>query len=142
MIDRSSSDDDRYLEEFRAYRIDAGQFHHREHLRVAYTLLANNSLEDAFSQLKGAILGLLNHLGAGTAKYHETMTYAWLLVVHHLMHTGARCASFEDFIRAHPMLLDQRLVNAHYSESLMKSRQAKTRVLEPDLQEIPRHRSK
>jgi len=135
----SSLDDETYLKEFCAYQVDAGEFHHREHLRVAYALLVNNSPERAFSELRTHILGLLNYLGVGTSKYNETMTYAWLLVVHHFMCMTARCKCFDEFIQRNPILLDQRIIYTHYSEALIKSDKAKAQCLEADLEKIPRH---
>lgn len=134
-----SVEDQRYLNMFESYEIDAATFHHREHLRIAYVLVATYGLEAAFVRLKASLLGLLNHLGVGTEKYHETVTYAWLLAVHHFMHMTADSKSFDDFIHRNSLLLDASIMGSHYSQSLLQSPEAKAKFLEPDLDPIPRY---
>src|SRR5690606_23911908 len=110
-----------------------------EHLRIAYVLVATYGLEVAFVRLKANLLGLLAHLGVGTDKYHETVTYAWLLAVHHFMHMTAQSKSFDDFIHRNSLLLDASIMGTHYSQSLLQPPEAKAKFLEPDLDPIPRY---
>lgn len=137
MNHKCSVEDEQYLRLFEAYEIDAATFHHREHLRVAYALIATYGLETAFVRLKASLIGLLTHLGVGTEKYHETITYAWLLAVNHFMHMTKQSKSFDDFIQGNGLLLDPSIMNTHYSHSVLQSPEAKAAFLEPDLEPIP-----
>lgn len=139
MNHKCSVEDQRYLSAFESYEIDAATFQHREHLRVAYVLIATYGLEAAFVRLKASLLGLLTHLGVGTDKYHETVTFAWLLAVNHFMHMTTQSKTFDDFIHRNGLLLDASIMNTHYSKSLLQSPVAKARFLEPDLDPIPRY---
>lgn len=132
-------DDEQYLKSFEAYAIDPATFHHREHLRVAYVLIVTYGLETAFVRLKASLLGFLIHLGVGTEKYHETVTYAWLLAVNHFMHMAKPSHGFDDFIQSNELLLDASIMNTHYSQKLLQSSEAKAKFLEPNLDPIPVH---
>lgn len=139
MNHKCSVEDKRYLSAFETYEIDAAAFHHREHLRVAYVLITTYGLEAALARLKTSLIGLLTHLGLGTEKYHETVTYAWLLAVNHFMHMTKQSKSFDDFIQSNSLLLDASIMSTHYSHSLLQSSEAKGTFLEPDLDPIPRY---
>lgn len=139
MNHKCSVEDERYLSAFETHEIDAATFHHREHLRVAYVLIVTYGLEAAFVRLKASLIGLLTHLGVGTDKYHETMTYAWLLAVNHFMHMTTQSKSFDDFIQRNSLLLDASIMTTHYSRSLLQSPEAKAKFVEPDLDPIPRY---
>lgn len=132
-----SQDDLDYLRAFESYKIDASQFHHREHLQIAYTLLAQKSVDEAYQELKTHILGLLNHVGVGSDKYHDTMTYAWLLAVKHFMEISDLSDGFDMFIEMNAILLDQSIMYSHYSKDLLLSRQARVSFVQPDLEAIP-----
>ena len=142
MKHKPSIEDLNYLNSFQIYKIDASMFHHREHLQIAYTLLAERCIEDAYRELKNNILALLTHLGVGTEKYHETMPYAWLLAVKHFMAISAPCNSFKGFIESNSILLDKTIMSAHYSNQLMSSKLAKEKYVQPDLEPIPLHTEK
>lgn len=139
MNHKCSIEDERYLSAFETYEIDSATFHHREHLRVAYVLIATYGLEAAFVRLRASLIGLLTHLGVGTEKYHETVTYAWLLAVNHFMHMTKQSKTFDDFIQSNSLLLDASIMTTHYSQNLLQSSEAKVTFLEPDLDPIPRY---
>ena len=132
-----SDDDQRYLDRFESFQINPAEFHHREHLRIAYVLIIKYGVEDALRRIRSDILGFLDHLGAGDGKYHETITYAWLLVVHHFMQISGRANNFEAFIQKNDMLLDPSILNSHYSKTLLASGEAKKHYIKPDLDPIP-----
>ncbi|WP_317930242.1 hypothetical protein [Halioxenophilus sp. WMMB6] len=133
----ASSDDQAHLNAFQHYQINAAEFHHRQHLQVAYTLLINYPLAEATLILRAAILVLLNHIGTSPEKYHETLTRAWLVAVNHFMASTPSCQSFAQFINANPQLLDQNIIYQHYSPELIQSAQARTTFVEPDIGGFP-----
>jgi len=137
MYHKCSLDDERYLRSFEAYEVDAATFHHREHLRVAYALIATYGLESAFLRLKEGLIGFLSHQGVGPEKYHETVTYAWLLAVNHFMHMARTSRSFDEFIQRNEVLLNPSIMATHYSRELLQSTEAKSGFVEPDLDPIP-----
>ena len=139
-----STSDLEFLRAFEACEIEADAFDHRAHVRLAYIYLCEEMDEaaknrTAYDRMKRALLVYLNHLGIGPAKYHETITRAWLLAVRHFMSTAPQCDSADVFIQAHPKLLDTRIMLSHYSENALFSDSARAQFVEPDLEPIPKH---
>lgn len=134
-----SSDDRRFRAEFEAGRFPPDRFDHRAHVRLAYVYLAEHDTDEAVTLLRSALRSWLRHHRVDPAKYHETITRAWILAVRHFMETSAGAASAAAFIDAHPLLLDRKIMLTHYSADLLFSNEARARFVEPDLDEIPRH---
>ena len=129
--------------EFRA-AFEAGayapaDFFHRAHVRLAYVYLAESDVEQALERYRAALIGFLSHHGIPATKYHETLTRAWLLGVHHFMHRTPEASSADDFIARNPLLLDSKIMLTHYSADLLFSPQARADFVEPNLDPIPRH---
>ena len=138
---QASVADTRYRDDFEAFRIDPASFHHRQHIRLAYTYLAQLGPDAACARMKAAITNLLTHLGADpAAKYHETVTRAWVLAVHHFMHSDTTPAGSADaFIDANPRLLVQDIMLTHYSRENLFSDTARGTFVPPDRIPIPLH---
>ena len=132
-----SMEDSALLQALTGGRLPAESFHHREHLQIAYALLVKHNLDQAHNKLKAGLLDFLRNNGVDTAKYHETMTYAWLLAVWHFMHRSAPARSFQEFIAKNPILLDKDIMYSHYSRETIGSAAARTKFVEPDLEPIP-----
>lgn len=129
--------------EFRA-AFEAGayapaDFSHRAHVRLAYVYLAESDGAQALERYRAALIGFLSHHGIPATKYHETLTRAWLLGVHHFMHRSPEASSSDDFIARNPALLDSKIMLTHYSADLLFSPQARADFVEPNLDPIPRH---
>jgi hypothetical protein len=114
-------------------------FSHRAHVRLAYVYLADTDLDLALERMRAALIAFLSHHGIPATKYHETLTRAWILAVHHFMHRSPDAASADDFIARNPLLLDSKIMLTHYSAGLLFSDAARAAFVEPDLDPIPRH---
>lgn len=134
---RLSPSDKRFLEDFQACRIEPSAFHHREHLRLAYVLLASMELQKARRHLKEDLLRFLAHHGIDPSGYHETLTGAWLLAVRHFMSQSPSDLDSEGFIEMNPRLLDKEVLLSHYSRDLLDSEAAKAAFLPADIDPIP-----
>jgi hypothetical protein len=77
--------DRRFLEAFENCELSAAEFHHREHLRLAYLYCSLQPADAALAAMRRGLQRFLAHVGAPASKYHETMTAAWLLAVQHFM---------------------------------------------------------
>ena len=135
-----SDDDRRFRDDFEAGRVRKEDFNHRAHVRLAYVYLADHDAETAVDRMRAALLAFLKHHAIDPAKYHETMTRAWILAVRHFMEISTRGSADADaFITANPVLLDAKIMMTHYSAGLLFSADARSRFVEPDLDGIPRH---
>lgn len=108
---------------------------------IAYVyLVETNSTSESVNLVRQALTGLLKHAGVDpSAKYHETLTEAWLLAVHHFMCQTSNATSADDFIDQNSKLLDSKIMLFHYSDDVLFSEAAKTAFIEPNLEPIPRH---
>ncbi len=124
---------------FEAGAFAPADFSHRQHVRLAYVYLVDSDVNLALDRMRAALVCFLSHHGIPATKYHETLTRAWILAVHHFMHRSPDASSADDFIDRNPMLLDSKIMLTHYSADLLFSDAARSGFVEPDLDPIPRH---
>jgi hypothetical protein len=134
-----SMNDREFRMAFEAGAFAPADFSHRAHVRLAYVYLAGSDVETALARMRTALLGFLAHHGIPAAKYHETLTRAWILAVHHFMQRTPDAMGADDFIERNPLLLDAKIMLTHYSTGLLFSDAARAGFVEPDLDPIPRH---
>lgn len=109
------------------------------HLRLAYVYLAQHDADAALQTLRESIQRFLAHHQIDAAKYHETLTRAWLLAVRHSMERAGSTSSADDFLSKSAVLLDSKIMLTHYSKDVLFSAAARERFVEPDKVLIPRH---
>jgi hypothetical protein len=97
-------DDATLLLRFESLELAPGDFHHREHIRVAFAMLRGADFGEAALRFRAGLKRFAAAAGA-PAKYHETLTWAYLALV-------ARCMAERDYpsslalLDARPDLLD------------------------------------
>jgi len=135
------SDDDRRFEaSFSARTVAPAEFTHKAHLRLAYVFLAQDDVDVAHGKIRDAIGRFLAHHQIDPAKYHETLTRAWLLAVRHFMDRAGNTDSAEGFLSRSSVLLDPSVMLSHYSKEVLYSPAARASFVEPDLDPIPQQR--
>lgn len=134
-----STEDARFREDFAAGKVAPADFNHRAHLRLAYVLLCEHDLDSAYGLMRDGIQGFLSVNDVDPAKYHETMTQAWMMAVKHFMMNSSQSRSFEDFAGQHPVMLDPKIMMTHYSHDTLFSPAARAAFVEPDIDPIPRY---
>lgn len=98
-------DDASLLTRFEGLAISPREFRHREHVRLAFAVLARErDLGDAAARYRTALRRFTAAIGA-PGKYHETLTWAYLAIIAQRMHGCNYPSSFE-FLAAHPDVLD------------------------------------
>ena len=117
----------------------ASEFNHRAHLRLAYIYLTQNSTDGSAELMRDAINRFLVHNGVDPSKFHETLTKAWILAVHHLMDRTGNSTSAGEFIGSNSEMLDTKIMMTHYSAEVLFSDEARTAFVQPNLDPIPRH---
>lgn len=139
MRHRCSDDDLAFAAAFESGDIAPDAFSHRDHLRLAYVYLSGTDVDAACARMRTALLGFLGHHGIAATKYHETMTRAWILAVRHFLEKTAATRCADEFIDAHPEMLDPAIMLTHYSANRLFSDAARANFIEPDLDPIPRY---
>lgn len=119
------------LHEFEALEISAPDFHHENHIRVAFEMLETYDFVDACGRYARTIQAMAQKVGV-PEKYNATITFAFMSLV------AERKAEFSQagadaFVVSNPDLLDKSLLGNWYSEERLTSAAAREQFLLPDL---------
>lgn len=133
-------DDETFLSRFEAGTFPLEQWHHREHIKTAYLYLLEHPFETAVERMRTGIRALNAAHGVPdelTRGYHETMTQAWMRLVHVTLCEYGPAPSADEFFEQHPQLAEKKVLRLFYSRERMMSAEAKARFVEPDLAPLP-----
>jgi hypothetical protein len=139
------TEDDTFLAEFEAQRWPLERWHHRDHVKLAYLYLLRYPLAQAGDRLRA---GIKAHNAAHRipeaidSGYHETMTQAWLRLVHLILSEYGPAENADAFADAHPELMEKKTLRLFYSRGRFMTMEAKSRFVEPDLTSLPCNREK
>jgi hypothetical protein len=115
-------------------------FHHEDHVRVAFLYLSHFPPLQALERFSSALKRFAEAHGK-TTLYHETVTWAYILLIRERM-ARARCLqSWPEFRAGNPDLLDRKrdILKMYYQPETLKSELAKQTFLFPDrFEERPR----
>jgi hypothetical protein len=127
--------DAKFIQDFEGFRIPAGDFRHRDHLRVAWWYLQRSEVPEALELTQHAIRRFAEYHGHRT-KFHLTLTELWvrLLAAHVAWHPAG---TFDDFIAENGQLLDKNLPLRFYSPERLYSQKARSKWIEPDIKKLP-----
>jgi hypothetical protein len=127
--------DETFLAAFQAGQIGNHDFHHRDHLRLAWIQIRRLGLERAGDAVALSIRQFAARQGYAD-RYHETMTRFWVRVVA-IGIIRHPTLPFDDLLAAEPHLLDKTLPFTHWSRERMGGDEARRRWMEPDLRRMP-----
>ncbi len=125
--------DDELFDAFASTALPADQFHHEQHVRVAWMFVCHHGMPAALGEFSEAIKRFAAAKGAH-GLYHETITWAFLLII------GERQArrpkpTWPGFAAANPDLLAWKpsVLERYYSKELLMSDLARRSFVMPDL---------
>ena len=127
--------DDAFVAAFFSGQIANQNFHHRDHLRLAWVQIQRLGKVRASEVVTRGIREFATRHGSAD-RYHDTMTRFWLRVVG-IGLSRYPDLSFDGLLEAEPHLLDKSLPFKHWSRATMSSDSAKRAWVEPDLRPIP-----
>ena len=134
------SDDDIFIQQFESCTFPFAQWHHRAHVKLAYLYAVRFGRDVAAQKLRDGIraYNAVNNVpDMPTSGYHETMTMAWLHVIHVTIQVYGPKATADEFFDFHPQLGQKKILRLFYSPELFMSPQAKCEFLKPDLTSLP-----
>jgi hypothetical protein len=121
------------LDRFVDTTLPADQFHHEQHVNVAWLFVRQHGMPEALREFSAAIRRFADAKGA-TGLYHETITWAFLLLI---AERQAACgaASWEEFSARNADLLVWKpsVLSRYYSKELLASDFARRTFVMPDL---------
>jgi hypothetical protein len=123
--------DQDFLHAFESGHLSPADFHHRDHLRLAWLQVNRLGLEAGAAAVAGGIRRFAEAHGHHRL-YHETLTRFWVRIVAH-----ASRSTFAETLEAHPMLLGKDLPLTHWSRETLYGDAAREAWIEPDLAPLP-----
>ena len=126
-------DDSAFLAAFEAATLPEQSFRHRDHVRAAWLLLREGSPAAALSRFTEALKRFAAALGKSRL-YHETITWAYLLLINERMERSGRERSWKEFAAANPDLLTWKpsILDSYYREETLRSDLARSVFVLPD----------
>jgi hypothetical protein len=129
--------DDRLIAAFETCQLTGEAFHHAQHVRVAFLYLCRFPALEALRRFSEA----LERLAAASGRpslYHETITWAFLLLIRErmerrLLDTGRR-PSWDEFAAGNPDLLcwKEHILKRYYCDETLASDLARCTFILPD----------
>jgi hypothetical protein len=121
--------DREFIDALESCALPGGAFDHRAHVRLAWLYLREQPLLDALARFIASLKRYAGSLGA-SGKYHETVTYAFMFLIHERM-ARTPATSFEEFALANEDLLGP-ILERYYTPETLASQLARTTFVMPD----------
>jgi hypothetical protein len=115
-------------------------WHHRQHIKVAYMYLKSHSFDGAMTRLRERIkaYNAAHKVPESlTSGYHETMTQAWLRLIYFTLCEYGPAETADAFYEQNPQLWQMKALRFFYTRDLFLSARAKAEYVEPDLTPLP-----
>jgi hypothetical protein len=123
---------DELLARFVDTTLPADQFHHEQHVHVAWLFVRRHGMPAALGEFTAAIKRFAAAKGAH-GLYHETITWAFLLLIAERQ-ARSNAATWEEFASHHPDLLVWKpsILGRYYSNEVLASELARRTFVFPD----------
>lgn len=116
-------EDRAFVDALESCTLPSGEFDHRAHVRLAWLYLSEQPLLEALPRFIASLKRYAGSLGA-SGKYHETITYAFIFLIHERM--AERSAStFDEFAEANADLFGP-ILEKYYPPETLASPLART----------------
>jgi hypothetical protein len=130
-----TSIDESLLEAFEGGTLPPSQFHHRDHVHVAWVLLGTAPLLEAIGRYSTGLKSFAARAGQ-PGLYHETITWAYLLLIQERRAKGSAEAreGFAAFAAENPDLFTWKpsVLATYYRDETLASDLARQTFLMPD----------
>jgi hypothetical protein len=121
------------IRRFEGGTLPAASFSHREHLALGWAYLARHGFPEGALEFRKHFRRYVREVGA-TGKYHETITWAYLVLMsEEMMLRSSPEESFDSMIERRPDLLDHRhgALSRCYPRSQLDSPEARSVFMLP-----------
>ena len=120
--------DDELLAALEAGTLPEARFDHAAHVRAAYLYLRRLPFPQAVATMCTTIRNYARALGK-SERYHETITIAFMSLIHGQIWRQAEGAGWEEFRARNPQLLRSDALLAYYPKAVLESPEARARFL-------------
>ena len=120
------------IDRFEGGLVPESDFHHADHVRLAFAYLCQFPPLEALDKFIGALKRYAAALGKANL-YHETITHAYFFLIRERMARTARL-DWDEFIAANPDLLTWKngILTRYYEDATLRSELARAVFLFPD----------
>ena len=118
------------LERFVRGQLDAADFPHREHVRMAFEMLRRHDFAKTAWLYSRALRLMTARVGKPEA-FNQTTTIAFLSLIAERMERGG-APDFAAFVRAHPEMLDKRALSRWYRPDQLATEIARRTFVLPE----------
>ena len=127
--------DDEIIERFETGTVQCDEFHHVDHVRLAFAYLSQYTVLAALDRFTGALRHFADSCGKPQL-YHETITHAYFFLIRERM-ARSETTEWEEFARRNPDLLVWKpgILSRYYEEQTLRSELARRVFLFPDKRE-------
>ena len=116
----ASVTDDEFMSALESCTLPESEFGHSGHVRAAYVCLREGGFTAALERMRRAIRNYSAHLGKPD-RYHETITVAYVALIHQMLHERGDGGGWLEFTRRAPELFQPDLLLKFYPKSLLES---------------------
>jgi len=122
-----------FVTAFEACDISSSDFRHDDHVRLGWIYLREHPLMEAIERFTASLQRFAAHHGA-PGLYHETITWAYLLLINERMQRDGAPETWESFRAANGDLFDRRpsILERYYSPETLRSNLARRIFVLPD----------
>lgn len=126
-------DDAALLRAFESGSLDPSAFHHLDHVRVAWLYAKNEPPLTALGRFAEALRRFATAAGK-PGLYHETITWAFLLLIRERIERSGGVGTFAEFVEQNPDVLAWRpsVLDQYYREETLRSDLARRVFVLPD----------
>ena len=125
--------DEEFIERFENCTLPGESFHHRDHVRVVWLYLRSYSPLETLARFSDGLKRFAKANGKPNL-YHETITWAYVFLIHERMARSGPEQGWAEFIVANPDLLDWKnnLLKSYYHDDTLRSEVARRVFVFPD----------
>jgi hypothetical protein len=125
--------DEEFIQRFENCTLPAESFHHRDHVRVVWLYLRCYSVLEILGRFSAGLKRFATANGKPNL-YHETITWAYVFLIHERMQRNGAEQSWPRFVEANADLFDWKnsILKSYYLDETLRSEIARRVFVFPD----------
>ena len=125
--------DEEFIERFENCTLPADSFRHGDHVRVVWLYLRCCSVLETLARFSAGLKRFATANGKPNL-YHETITWAYVLLINERIERGGREQSWAEFVDSNADLFDWKnsILKSYYQDDTLRSEMARKVFVFPD----------
>jgi hypothetical protein len=125
--------DEEFIQRFENLTLPAASFHHRDHVRVVWLYLHCYSVLETLNRFSESLKRFAT-AGGKPNLYHETITWAYVLLINERIERSGREQSWAEFVDSNADLFDWKnsILKSYYQDETLRSELARKAFVLPD----------